>query len=267
MNSTPLSARAFASSDADPARTDERRRFSNHARLLVAAGALVLLLGTFDHALWIPDEPRVAEIAREIGAGPSLFVPTLNGKPFLEKPPLYFWLTKAAMVVAGPDAVRLPSVLLAIGTALAALAAAARAFGARAGVAAFFLTAYSAQWLATGHRVIVDTALAFGVAVALVGVQWWTDPRHPRDRRIGVLAFHLGALFAFWSKGPVGLVFSYATLAGTILLTRQWGILRDLRLWIGGVLVALGSASWFLAVWQADPSGDLVLDSIQRNVL
>ena len=40
--------------------------------------------------LWTPDEPREAEISREMWLAPSV-VPTLNGRPFIEKPPLYYW--------------------------------------------------------------------------------------------------------------------------------------------------------------------------------
>jgi len=60
----------------------------------VAALALVLFffhLGTY--GLWEPDEARYAEIAREMLALHNFIVPHLNYVPYIEKPPLLYWLT------------------------------------------------------------------------------------------------------------------------------------------------------------------------------
>ncbi|MGD8787791.1 MAG: hypothetical protein PVJ60_10230, partial [Phycisphaerales bacterium] len=43
------------------------------------------------HELWAPDEPREAEIAREMFVTGDWIIPQLNGTPFLEKPPLTHW--------------------------------------------------------------------------------------------------------------------------------------------------------------------------------
>src|ERR1700682_5244146 len=71
-------------------------------------GLLLLALLGCNRGLWTPDEPREAEISREMALSPSV-IPTLNGQRFIEKPPLYYWvvaavyrLTGAASVVAAP---------------------------------------------------------------------------------------------------------------------------------------------------------------------
>ena len=53
--------------------------------------------------LLLPDEGRYANVAREMLAG-DLLVPTLNGLPFLHKPPLFYWLDMAAMQLFGLNA-------------------------------------------------------------------------------------------------------------------------------------------------------------------
>ena len=73
-------------------------------RNLVAAvglgvAALYLLdLGATD--LWAPDEPRYAQVADEIVTGghgaAGLIVMHVDGEPYSEKPPLYFWLAALA---------------------------------------------------------------------------------------------------------------------------------------------------------------------------
>ncbi|MFM5523947.1 ArnT family glycosyltransferase, partial [Aeromonas jandaei] len=51
---------------------------------------LVLLFGQFDHQLWTPDEPREAAIALEMYRSGDWVVPTLGGRSFIEKPPLFY---------------------------------------------------------------------------------------------------------------------------------------------------------------------------------
>jgi 4-amino-4-deoxy-L-arabinose transferase-like glycosyltransferase len=48
-----------------------------------------------------PDEPRYAEVAREMLARHDLITPTLGGLPWFEKPPLLYWLMAAAYRVIG----------------------------------------------------------------------------------------------------------------------------------------------------------------------
>ena len=56
-------------------------------------------LGTY--GLWEPDEARYAEIAREMLASHNLIVPQLNYVPYIEKPPLLYWLTAGSMKLFG----------------------------------------------------------------------------------------------------------------------------------------------------------------------
>ena len=84
---------------------------------VVACLTLFSCLGLIDHDLWTPDEPRVAAIAREVCEG-SWIVPTLNGKPFLEEPPLHVWCVAVVYGILGydpPGIGRLVSALFGIG--------------------------------------------------------------------------------------------------------------------------------------------------------
>src|SRR5258708_17053760 len=48
-----------------------------------------------------PDEPRYAEVAREMLARHDLITPTLGGLPWFEKPPLLYWMMMASYRVFG----------------------------------------------------------------------------------------------------------------------------------------------------------------------
>lgn len=61
------------------------------------------------------DEPRYARVSEEMWHSGDYIVPTLHGKPWLEKPPLYYWLAAACYSAfgVGEATARLPSVLAA----------------------------------------------------------------------------------------------------------------------------------------------------------
>ena len=69
--------------------------------------------------LTLPDEGRYIGVAWEMLQSGHWAVPTLDGMPFFHKPPLFYWISAAAMAIFGPHAwaARMPSVL---GAALAA---------------------------------------------------------------------------------------------------------------------------------------------------
>jgi 4-amino-4-deoxy-L-arabinose transferase-like glycosyltransferase len=59
--------------------------------LAISAGSLFFRLGSLP--LSGADEPRYARIAEEMHIRGAWVTPTLEGKPWLEKPPLYYWVT------------------------------------------------------------------------------------------------------------------------------------------------------------------------------
>lgn len=146
--------------------------------LLRRAGFLALIVavvlgvaGIFQHGLWTPDEPREAEIAREMlhPAMPGLpafsALPTLGGEPFLEKPPLCAWITGASMGVFGVSAgaARVPSALFGIGAVWVAYLMGKRAAGRLAGLCSAIALATMWQFSETSHKAVLDVALTFFV--------------------------------------------------------------------------------------------------------
>src|SRR6266481_2864238 len=77
--------------------------------MLAKRGWLLLFLGIAAFYLWGlgslplvgPDEPRYAEVAREMFARRDLITPTLGGLPWFEKPPLLYWLMIAGYRLLG----------------------------------------------------------------------------------------------------------------------------------------------------------------------
>ena len=148
---------------------------STNAPLLRRAGPwwlplalLVLALLGCNRGLWTPDEPREAEISREMALAPGL-IPTLNAQRFIEKPPLYYWTVAAVYRLTGGPTVlgaRAVSVAASLAT-LAVLYAWASAAHSRA-VAALcaLMLASSLQFMISSHWVLIDPLLMLATTVA-----------------------------------------------------------------------------------------------------
>ncbi len=131
--------------------------------------ALVLgLAGIFQHSLWTPDEPREAEIGREMLLCRWSSMPTLGGVPFLEKPPLHPWVMACFYRVFGVSegVARLPALLAGIGSVLVAAALARRIAGRSAAACAAVVLATMVGFADVGHKAVNDALLMCFVGAA-----------------------------------------------------------------------------------------------------
>src|SRR5436305_6184930 len=81
--------------------------------LLAGFCAFLFFYGLGQFVLIGADEPRYAQVAREMWDGRNWITPTLGGHPWLEKPPLYYWQAMLAYAVRGVSdvAARVPSAI------------------------------------------------------------------------------------------------------------------------------------------------------------
>jgi len=228
------------------------------------------LAGMFDRGLWTPDEPREADIAWHMSFQPDRALPQLAGTPFLEKPPLSYWVAGAAIAAFGDSATaaRAPNFLYAVITALAigalALAMELPAVPAlvAALVAASALTSYRvAIWLAP------DACLVSGCAVALLGA--WLGLRAPAGARkaLGYALLHLGAAVGFMAKSAPGWLVPGLALLTLIVWERRWQELRRWELYAGLVLQALIIGPWIAAVARSAHGADALRTLFWNNVV
>jgi 4-amino-4-deoxy-L-arabinose transferase-like glycosyltransferase len=165
--------------------------------VVLLALAPLWLLGMFDRGLWTPDEPREADISWRMSQQSDRSIPHLADLPFLEKPPLTYWLAATSIVAFGDSAAleRLPNLLYALIVATAMGTLAGRMAGRDAALiagllAGSFLISYRvAVWLAP------DAALLAGCGVALLGAYTgYTSPTGAR-KFWGYTLMHAGAAF------------------------------------------------------------------------
>jgi 4-amino-4-deoxy-L-arabinose transferase-like glycosyltransferase len=234
--------------------------------VLGAVALAVLLPGIGSRDLWNPDEPRYAEVAREMLAPPlaleHFFVPRLNGETYTHKPPLHFWnIAFFGVLRGGVDevAARLPSLLAGVGSVLVVFALARRLFGrATAWLAApIFLTSALVMWNARVGQ--IDMTLTF---LELLAILFWA--RGHFDGAAGAartprtwpsLAFFACAGLATLAKGPVGLIVPLLAVTLFLALERDRAGFAELRIGRGLLLWAAIVLAWFgPAVWLAGRS-------------
>ena len=132
--------------------------------LAVLFAAVTVLAGLDVRSIESGDELRVAGISAEIALEGNALVPRLNGEPFLEYPPLYYWMSAAACRIFGIHefAVKLPSALAAIGCALlVALFARKLKYPPWAALLAAVMLCTGAQFFGNSRKCMVDALLAF----------------------------------------------------------------------------------------------------------
>ena len=187
--------------------------------LLVVAVAGALFFARLDAPLLEPQEARYAEIPRQMLADGSWLTPILHGQPYLDKPPLLYWLVMLSYKVFEVHdwAARLVPGIAGVLTVLLAYLWGRRIAGERAGLCAAMILCLSARYVYLGRMLSFDTLLCLWVTAALAtahlglslgGRRWWL---------LCGAACGLGVL----SKGPVALVLVGVPVLPMMLLDRR----------------------------------------------
>ena len=219
---------------------------------IVAALAAMLFffhLGTY--GLWEPDEGRYAEIAREMLASRNFIVPHLNYVPYIEKPPLLYWLTVASMRSLGANelAARLPDALAALLGVLATYIFALRTFDRRRAILAGAILATSGLYATMAQVLTTDMLLAALMAVAMFAffLQWLEDGRW---WWLSYAAMGLAVL----AKGPVGAAIPITVAVIFLWYEADWRCTPErLHPAAGLLLTAAISLPWFVLIAVREP--------------
>jgi len=241
---------------ADPAPRGERRRVL--VALAVVGAALAAGLATpwfldFDEAVY-------AEAARGMWTSGDWVRPQWNGRPFYEKPALFYWLTAALYAVLGltPVAPR----LISLGATLATLAMLGhethRRLGGGAAEVAVWVGGAALLPFSLGRMGLLDALLTAAMTASLLAFLRGLEEPPGRRRRAWLAGGYAAAGIALAVKGP-----AFPLLAAAILLAdalRRRRVVATLRAsglaWGAPLLLAVG-LPWYVLAWRAD--GPLVL--------
>ncbi len=231
--------------------SEERTRRSTDVIALIAFCGFLYFLGLQIIGLVGADEPRYAQIAREMLQRHDWVTPVLYGHPWLEKPPLYYWCAMVSYKATGGVsdwAARLPSAIL-CSLMIFFIYVWTRHFRRGMQLDAALITAASAIFIGFGRSASTDMPLTAMFTVAMLCWYGW----YSNQNRGWLLGFYLFAGLGTLAKGPVAIL-----LAGLIIVIFA-ALRRDARLilrtlWPAGILLYLAvTLPWFIAVQRSNP--------------
>ncbi len=186
--------------------------------LLVAAAFSICLFSGLGALGFVgPDEPRYASVARAMAEKGDWITPRLNGRPWFEKPILYYWTAATTFRAFGVSefAARLPSALAAALATLAVAWAAFRCYGKGTAWLTLLLLPCTISMVGFTRAATPDMLFSGLLAAAMVAASEMVGKEHAGNlARIVFGAFLGGATLA---KGPAAVVLA----GGSILL---WAI-------------------------------------------
>ncbi|MFA7184239.1 MAG: glycosyltransferase family 39 protein [Victivallales bacterium] len=189
---------------------------------------LSMLINVFHPYLWGPDEPRVAEIARETYISGNYITPHFHGLPFIEKPPLYFDMAAFSYIFAGgpcPGAARLVSALFGCIMLGVAFLVGCNFGGLRSGALATAILIGMPQFYRTAHWIVTDIGVGAFCALALVLFMYYAFQPEDKKAKWPLYLFYLVSAGAFLTKGLVAISHIGIIIGAFILLWRKWDLL------------------------------------------
>ncbi len=184
-------------------------------------------------------EGNYAEIPREMLESGEWVLPHLNYVPYLEKPPLFYWLTALTYAAFEPSAfaARFWSALPALLLVLAVYVFMRRIRGREPALLAALMLATSIGMIAMARISYMDMLLCLMTAGALMAFYLGLEAGEGRGK-LWFLLFFAGLAGATLTKGLIGIVLPVAAIALYLLVYRQWSVLRRIP-WFAGLGVFL----------------------------
>ncbi len=214
----------------------------------IIASGLILFYNLWTRSLENHDYPRYAEVAREMIRSGDWVVPHCNGKIFIDKPPLFFWLISLPSSLYGsvtPFIARLPSALSAwIGVILLVFWGRDIYRTTQAGLIAGGSLLSSYQFFYQARLAKTDVVLCLLILFSLYFfyLGYW-EPRKRRYLFHSLSFFFMG--LGTLTKGPFGLFIPFLLMAIFLIKERRWRILIHKEFILGYFVLALTVLPWF----------------------
>jgi len=239
-----------------PATRDTR---VSHAVWLQAAAVLALSFAWLAATAWLrpltlPDEGRYAGVALEMIRSGDWSVPTLAGLPFFHKPPLFYWITAAAMSVFGEIewAARLASLLAATLGAGALYVLVRRWHGQRTARLTLLVLLTQPLWFLGAQFADMNMLVAGCICITIVLLAHAAlQMQQQLPWRAALLAAYAFAALGVLAKGLIGAVIPALVMCVWLVSLKRWRTIGSL-LWLPGIALFIAvAAPWFLRMqWE-----------------
>ncbi len=209
-----------------------------------------------------PDEPRYAWIARDMAETGDWVTPHLYGKPWFEKPPLFYWGAALSFKLLGVSetAARLPSAISALLATLALAWLAWRLYGGETARWLLLLLPTTVGMIGFSHAAATDMPFSGMLTIAMVCVavilgltRNENTPVIPRTPWLALIFFGFFLGLAVLAKGPAAIILCGGAVFFWVLFTKRW---RDaFRLFHPAAIAAfcLTALPWYILCARRNP--------------
>jgi 4-amino-4-deoxy-L-arabinose transferase-like glycosyltransferase len=208
------------------------------------------------------DEPRYAQIAHEMLVRfdsahtlkdrlSACVTPYLYGRPWLEKPALYYWRAMFLFQDFGVHdwSARLPSTTFAF-IMIGLIYLHMRRFRPGGHLDAALITVACAGIIGFARGASTDMQMAAPLAIGLLGWYAWYET----GSKFWLYDIYFFTGLATLAKGPVAPFLAFLIIAAFALLRREWAIIRRSFWWPGMLLYFAMVLPWFIAVQHQNPT-------------
>jgi 4-amino-4-deoxy-L-arabinose transferase-like glycosyltransferase len=205
--------------------------------------------------LWNPDEPRYAQVAREMVNGGDWILMHYNGKIYGHKPPLFFWLIAFSTYLWGgftSFAVRFPSAFFGTFTVLLTFFLGKHLYSSRTGFLSGLILATSFEFFFLSTRADIDSTLTFFTTASLLCFfLWYQYGKGKREEQwntkgLCIYGFYIGMALATLAKGPVGFILPLLVSLVYLMIQKDWKGMKGMKLLPGMILFIVIVLSWYL---------------------
>jgi 4-amino-4-deoxy-L-arabinose transferase-like glycosyltransferase len=216
---------------------------------IVIGGFFALFLGL--RALGVPDEGRYAEIPREMLQSFDFITPSLNGVPYFEKPPLFYWLQTLSITLFGLKewSLRLMTMLIGLSGCLLTYLAARKVYNRRTGLLATSILATCILYYAMSRYITLDMLVSVCISASLFCFMLaipHLDDQTNKTRRRYLYGMYTFSALAVMSKGLIGLALPGVIIFIWFCITSQWRLLKNCALPSGILLFLIITLPWHI---------------------
>jgi 4-amino-4-deoxy-L-arabinose transferase-like glycosyltransferase len=217
--------------------------------LLFGATILLLFFRLGAAPIYILDEAKNAQCAREMFVRQDWIVPTFNGELRTDKPALHYWFMILAYKMFGVNAfaARFFSVFMAIGTLGLTYFFTARWANKGTAFFATLVLALSAQFLFEFRLSVPDPYLIFFTMAGLCCGYSYLQTKSWKWIILTAIALGLATL----AKGPVALALPGLSILLFLIFSKRWKEIFDVKFLAAAIIYLSVAAPWYYAVHKA----------------
>lgn len=238
-----------------PTHQNTASRYLGDIALLTLGIGIFYFLFLGVRPLFVPDEGRYAEIAREMVTRHDFITPYLNSIKYFEKPPFFYWMGALAIKLGGVNlwALRSINAIIAIIGCVSTYTTARILYGRVTGIVSTIVLSTSMLYFVMAHMISLDLPVTVFIAISLYC--FLLASRIPTMWLCRTLLYTAAssAALAVLTKGLIGIVLPGLIVALWMTITGKWQLLKKLPVISSLVIFFLIATPWHYLVNHYNP--------------